>query len=344
MAAIFEHTEAIRLSPQPGFVVKTKIVDGKGDHIYLTKVFINICHEPRVPKPSLDFQPEVVFPLIVRNEWEIPIIVSLEKRAVDKKGVPSFVYDCCINSECFQWVQVSRDLRLILVEWALESVEMMHELVLEREYALPKMLCKGELSETEITEEDLKNGLQKKLLELKQNETAGLIEELEVRPWGDGEEEGEQETLPDLTNIDGKRQKPLIEEIGQMSLDGEPKESHIFASQVSQSLNKDTHCSSSSERSVSEVLRYKFTFKRELRGNQCFVLFESRQLTKNLEVSYLKDPAGTGTVITLRNTDSLRVLESLNYLEIPMPQGYKPYQSFLLEKHGQLYIFCASEK
>lgn len=351
MAAIFQHSEAIRLDPKPGFVVKTRIVEGKGDHIYGTKVFINICHELRVPKPTMDFDPAKVFPMIVQNEWEIPIIVSLEKKASDKKGVPSFVYDCCINSECFQWVQVSPDLRMILVEWTLESVEMMHELVLEREYALPKMLCKGELSQTEITQEDLKNGLQKKLLELKQNETAGLIEELGIRKL-DVDEEEKNEPLPDLTNIDGKRQRPLIQEIGEMSLDEVPnKELTSDKPHVVATLQKNTTQNSLKSELLPlkpkphEKERYIFIITRELRGEQAYILFESKQLTNKVEISFDADNTiPQENIITIKNLDPTRFLELQNKLEIPVPRGYSPYRSFLLENSGQLYIFCEKFK
>ncbi|QBM88641.1 pre-RNA processing PIH1/Nop17 [Metschnikowia aff. pulcherrima] len=341
MAAIFEQGEGVKLDPKPGFVVKTRIIEGQGEHLYSTKVFINICHESRVPKPPTEFDPAIVFPMIVQNEWEIPIIVSLEKKAVDKKGVPLLVYDCCINSDCFQWVQVSKDLRLILVEWALESVEMMHELVLEREYTFPKMLCKGELSQTEITQEDLKNGFQKKLLELKNNETQGLIEELGGR-LGDLDETENIEELPDLTNIDGKRNRPLIEEIGEMTL--EEAESRHNSPQLPkmgqkiQELDETVIVSENEEKS--EALKYRYIVTRELRDDHMYVLFESAELTQNIEVSFSELTEPDFSTITIQNLDPSRKLDKNNCLEIPVPAPYIPYKSFLLEKKGQLYIFC----
>lgn len=210
MAAIYEYSPPIKLSPQPGFVVKTKILEGLGDHTFGKKVFINICHDDQVPKPEGEFDVEAIFAKIVKNDWEIPIVVSLEKILSDKKGVPSFVYDCCINSESFTWIQLNTDLRLILIEWAIESVETMHDLVLERDYTLPKMVSKGGLSHTEITQNDLRNEMHDKLAELKQNETAGLVQLL--MPDIEDDEE-----LPDIMNIEG-RKKPLIQEIEDLSI------------------------------------------------------------------------------------------------------------------------------
>ncbi|CAI5756295.1 unnamed protein product [Candida verbasci] len=123
--------------PTPGFVVKTRTD---------CKVFINICHSPNVPKPE-DFNPETSFNLIIENKWQIPIVVSEEKSTFDKKGIPSLAYDCCINSECFKWIQSNQDLKQILIEWSIESIELTYKLQLDRSYSIPKMLSKGELSE-----------------------------------------------------------------------------------------------------------------------------------------------------------------------------------------------------
>lgn len=203
--SLVEEQESITLHPKPGFVIKTKILESKDLSQTLTKVFINACHSPDVPKPDVDFEPEIVFPLIIDNEWEIPIILSKEKKSKDKKGFPSFVYDCCINSECFQWCQISTDLKSILIEWCIESVELVYSLTLEREYSMPKMLAKGELSNTVVTKKELLgSGLKDRLKELQQNETLGLIKEMELE---------EEEELPDLMNINKTPAKPLIEEI-----------------------------------------------------------------------------------------------------------------------------------
>ncbi|EGW33669.1 uncharacterized protein SPAPADRAFT_59038 [Spathaspora passalidarum NRRL Y-27907] len=207
--SLIEEQEKVTLHPKPGFVVKTKILESKNLARISTKVFINICHDEQVPKPPQDFEPEIVFPLIIENQWEIPIIVSSEKETKDKKGFPSLVYDCCINSRCFQWCQISKDLRLILIEWCIESIELLNELTLEREYTIPKMLAKGELTQTMVTKSELENSLQKKLQELKQNETLGLIEEMAI----DEEDEEDNGQLPDLMNINNKPNKNLIEEI-----------------------------------------------------------------------------------------------------------------------------------
>ncbi|CAX40526.1 nucleolar protein, putative [Candida dubliniensis CD36] len=212
--SLIEEQESITLHPKPGFVIKTKILESKDVSRTLTKVFINVCHSPDVPKPDVDFDPQIVFPLIIDNEWEIPIILSKEKESKDKKGFPSLVYDCCINSKCFQWCQISKDLKSILIEWCIESIELVYSLTLEREYSTPKMLAKGELSNTVVTKKELLGSVLKdRLKELQQNETLGLIKEME----------SEDDELPDLMNINKRSTKPLIEEVSHQTKPAPPK-------------------------------------------------------------------------------------------------------------------------
>lgn len=318
MAAIFQKT--ITLSPSPGFVVKTRILEGQGDHLYSTKVFLNICHDPQVPKPPITFNPETVFPLIVNNEWEVPIITSPEKKSPDKKGVPSFVYDCCINPECFQWVQVSADLRSIVIEWCLEAVEMLHDIVLEREYSVPKMLQKGELSHTEISEEELQGGLHKRLHELKQSETLGLIEEIRQDP-DDG-------PLPSLMDISGSKTRPLIEEIEDMTI------SAPESKKESKDAMRDATMGHEKNIRGTEPVPYTFSITRKQREGEFYIMFESEQLTR-LEVSF--DTAAHELV--LRNCDPARKLGSANRLELPIPAAVTPYKAFVVGQ-SKLYVFC----
>lgn len=350
MAAIFEQSPVITLHPKPGFVVKTKIIEGRGHHLYQTKVFINICHDAQVPKPERNFDPGEIFPLIVRNEWEIPIIVSLEKRATDKRGAGSFVYDCCINSECFLWLTISADLRLIAIEWCIESVEMMHELVLERDYTLPKMLSKGELSRTEITQHDLNNSLRTKLQELQKNEPAGLVQELKFS-------DEEEEELPDLMNL--AKKKPLIQEIKELSLDGteKDKEKTTVAESVPLKINdRPKKCPDRmGEENISRIsdegrmqpvaskkcdvsfqpekINYEFLVKQKTRANEFVLIFESLQLTLQVQI-FFEDGC-----LTIRNNDSTRKLGPNDEVLFALLKQYLPRKCFLVRKEMLLYVF-----
>lgn len=192
------------LDPKPGYVLKTRVFKSTTT-IGGTKVFVNVCHDPQVPKPLQEFDPNIVFPLIVANQWEIPIILSAEKEVKDKKGNISLCYDCCINETCFRWCMINGDLKSILNEWCLEAIELLYNLILDRQYSTPKMLSKGPLSKTEIRQNDLVgNALLEKIEELKANETLGIIEDLKD-DYLDNEEIS-------IFNR-GAHKKPLIEEL-----------------------------------------------------------------------------------------------------------------------------------
>ncbi|KAF3990868.1 hypothetical protein FT663_01899 [Candidozyma haemuli var. vulneris] len=312
-----EDPQTIVLDPTGGFVVKTRVVEGNDSHAFSTKVFINVCHDLQVPKPPGEFVPEEVFPLIVKNEWEIPLIVSPERRDKDKKGVPSIVYDCCINTECFSWVQVNNDLRLILIEWCIESVELMYGIVLDRTYSVPKMLSKGELSRTEVSEEELKGGIQKKLQEIKQNEVLGLLEELEPEQ----KEEGE---LPDLMNIEGKKSRPLIEEIGSISLD--PKEEVKRKQEEKPAPKKIEVVDSKPSMEVSVSTK-------TLENGEFLLSFHSPQLSSAVETEL-----ANGNFSLINKNPEVKLGKD-DRLEIPLPKGFSPYKVFFSTKDSTLYAF-----
>lgn len=222
---LVEQADIVTLNPKEGFVVKTKIIDATDYNKYniSTKVFINLCHDPLVPKPPQEFDPTVVFPLIINNQWEIPIITSREKESKDKKGQPSLVYDCCINSTCFRWCQINADLRSILIEWCIEAVEIMYSVVLEREYSIPKMLSKGELTKTEILKSELEGSLQNKMEHIA-DETMGLLEEMRENEENDVDL---NEELPDIMNVGGGKKKSLIQEIDDTYISERTKKSKV---------------------------------------------------------------------------------------------------------------------
>lgn len=197
------------LDPKPGFTVKTRVVALPQALQLGRKLFVNVCHDPQVPKPQDDeFVPETVFPKIVTNEWEIPIIVSLPKEVVDKKGSALTAIDCCINSTCFTWIQLFIDLKKIVIEWCLEAIEVTNDITLDRDYTIPKMLSKGDLTKTEINDDELAKGPQAKLEELQKNEPLNLLHE--VQDAGD-DMDVDGASLPPLVPLPQSR--PLIEEV-----------------------------------------------------------------------------------------------------------------------------------
>ena len=56
-----------KIEPIADFVIKTKLLSANGPEKLQDgrKVFINVCHSPLVPKPEVDFNARIVFPLLL---------------------------------------------------------------------------------------------------------------------------------------------------------------------------------------------------------------------------------------------------------------------------------------
>ncbi|KAK6453642.1 PIH1 family [Scheffersomyces xylosifermentans] len=344
--------QAITLDPKPGFVVKSKVIEVNDQHPeslswISRKVFINICHDSHVPKPSVDFEPAIVFPLIIENEWEIPLIISEKKEEKDKKGFPSFVFDCCINPKCFQWCQVNSDLRSILIEWSIECIEILHGFVLEREYSIPKMVSKGPLSHTVVSKEELtESGIQKKWNKLKKNETLGLLEELNQSTESLSMEGKDADELPSLMNIAGSKPaskaqtqgKILIEEID----DVRPVKSNT--------TNKNLL--------ISEIVpekKHKIEFNvifNPLKDSEYELLikFQSKQLHSSSDIALTYIIESHNLKVTNRSS-KLYFKESASgsdddSVEIPLPEeifvDYDKISTYFVANENTLYIFIGT--
>lgn len=293
--------ESTTLDPKPGYVIKTRLLKSSNVQIG-TKIFINVCHDPQVPKPPQDFDANVVFPLIVDNQWEIPIIVSREKEVKDKSGQTSLCYDCCINDNCFRWCTINSDLKLILNEWCLEAVELLYNVVLERQYLIPKMLSKGELSRTEIKQKDLTDdGLIKKLDDLKKNETLGLLEELH-----NDDMDVDIQLNPQPSK---KLKKPLIEELPSEPI--QPK--------------KTTSKPISQTKKTGKKVEYDVRMK--MNQGRLIVIFKSNLPCENIGLYHDNDN------ILISSTSNEFSLQ-----EVKIPVQIKELRSFYTG--GVLYIFC----
>lgn len=316
--------EAIKLDPTPGYVLKTRILRSASIQVG-TKVFLNICQDPQVPKPQQDFEPGIVFPLIVDNKWEIPIIVSREKDVKDKQGQASYCYDCCINDLCLRWCTINADLRSILNEWCIEAVELLYDITLDRQYSTPKMLHKGPLSQTEIKKDELTDqGFQKKLSDLKQNEHLGLIEELK-----DGDTPMEEEDSGNA-NIDifnsSSTKKPLIEEIDEKSK----------PAITSSSLSSSTPPASDYKEQVTEI-NYQVSFKK-LETTDPYMLLVSCQ--SNLPYEFLRIYYEAPNLL-LTSTSKSHVFDIHSHkqeVKIPLPHTPSNFKSFHVK--NKTLIFC----
>lgn len=332
----------VQLDPKAGFVVKSRIVssDDPDRHVLGTKVFINLCHDRQAPKPDQEFDPTIVFPLIIENKWEIPIIVSEEKYGLDKKGQSSWVYDCCINTECFHWCQVNIDLRSILIEWCIESIELLFGLVLDRQFSIPKMLCKGDLSRTIFKESDKKEtNYERKLKSLKENETLGVLEEKAV----DAEtEEAKNTKLPDLMDIDRKaplnsqQKTPLIQELNEM--------------QINEARTKQRQIQKAPESNASlEKLQFSFSFQKLSEKYKLAVMFTSKQMS-SVEMFKLEFvPTNNCLRFTIRDMHyyfgKTANQEIVRHMDVPLPINFTKqesvnFTSIYAKRENIVYTFC----
>lgn len=137
--------KVLEVEPKPLFVIKSLVASPFRYQDW--KIFINVTHNAQVPKPKTPFHPLKTFNEIMNNDWEIPILTSPMRKDVDKKSNPCLVFDCCISSDLVDSITNSPQLREILIEWCLESVELREDIVILREdnIKLPKLNYKGTL-------------------------------------------------------------------------------------------------------------------------------------------------------------------------------------------------------
>ncbi|CCE62828.1 hypothetical protein TPHA_0D01890 [Tetrapisispora phaffii CBS 4417] len=227
--------DVVLLKPTPAFVIKSKVI-GYNQQVVRTiklesnvKIFINLCYDDQVPQPDVPFNPNIVYPLIMNNKWEIPIVTSSIRSDVDKKGNNCYVCDCCINTECIDWIVKDLQLREILIEWCLESCEIRESLEISRDHiAFPKLKLKGDsIPSIEILNDELTTDVDKKISDALKPELfsdpssffkmkRSLIDDVDDQVMGDTD--GELPPLFPRAEIE-TMSKPLIQELTELDLD-----------------------------------------------------------------------------------------------------------------------------
>ena len=203
---------AISITPEPIFAIKSKLVTEPQ-----SKLFINVCHSPEVPAPATPFDPTSTYTAIMNNQWEIPIVTSPGRQDTDKKGGECLVFDCIINSSLMPIITAINNFQLkeILVEWCIESVEVRENLMIHRDMIkFPKMKFKGDtLPVLEIRNdgsEDTQN-------ENDENSTAGFLQmrrDLVDNEQLDDEQNGLKTLFPtQSTPAAAAPSSPLIQDI-----------------------------------------------------------------------------------------------------------------------------------
>lgn len=263
------------------------------------KVFINICHDEKVPKPDIDFNPSVVYPLIMENQWEIPIITSSIRKDKDKKGILCYVWDCCINTKCMEWVCLNVQLREILVEWCLESCELSDMVEISRDnLSFPRMKKKGEtIPPLEVLSEVLKRDHNKDMADFAKDEQNDPISILNLKRSLITQEEDQSmvgtndRTLPPLFPSRERHDsnKPLIQEIDALTIDDKIKKK-AKPSQEPKDINFEVSIRKTKD-SKEYKLRVEIMSEVES-GSDLRILYEAQQnslLVKNVNLDRYKE-------------------------------------------------------
>ncbi|ORX84536.1 PIH1-domain-containing protein [Anaeromyces robustus] len=137
----------MEIEPEPGFVIKThnkKTVEGFTEGL---KVFINICHNGKVPPPPIATDEEIRKAIEAEDNttYKVPLSLSVPRTDLDKAGKTCIVFDACVNTNTIIKATKDYDYKLFLIELAIEWVEEKYKLELDRDFSLPKMRAKGKL-------------------------------------------------------------------------------------------------------------------------------------------------------------------------------------------------------
>ncbi len=132
--------EVTFLHPSPGYVVKTANL--RTDE----KVFVNVCSEPHVQRPSSQ---EVKGQGV---KWSIPYMQADPRKDLDRGGRPCAVYDVLFHPEALALAASGgQRMRQMLTETAIDAVEKSFKVKLGRDnLRFPKMKVKGSFQRTVI--------------------------------------------------------------------------------------------------------------------------------------------------------------------------------------------------
>ncbi|KAH3665388.1 hypothetical protein OGAPHI_003572 [Ogataea philodendri] len=131
--------DSTALYPTPGFVIKCRLLKRYKGVSPGTKLFVNVCTSPHIPKPAIPNDPidwGTLFALIANDEWEIPLIVSPDlKTGEDKSGNPALIIDCIIHEKALELSGANEQLKIVLTQWCFDAIELQYndELLVDRE-------------------------------------------------------------------------------------------------------------------------------------------------------------------------------------------------------------------
>ena len=139
--------QGIDITPDPGFVLKTKNVKSGN------KVFINICVSKHLA--NLSRKTQLMEDGTEQEGVNIPMSVGPPKPDKDKSGKSCLVFDMIVNPEVVKDSKEDKTggFRHFLCEIAIQRIENKYKTELDRRYKLPKMKYKGKPTSQRIRKE-----------------------------------------------------------------------------------------------------------------------------------------------------------------------------------------------
>ncbi|SMN18454.1 similar to Saccharomyces cerevisiae YHR034C PIH1 Protein of unresolved function [Maudiozyma saulgeensis] len=324
----------ITIIPEPIFVIKSKLLSDPH-----SKLFINVCHAETVPPPKDSFDPLNTYTAIMNNQWEIPIVTSQMRQDTDKKGELCVVSDCIINSNLVDIINNVNNFQLkqILVEWCIESVEIRENVMIQRDtIKFPKMKFKGnELPTLEIrNDSNIHNdGTDQANIN---NETDSVSSFLQMkRDLIDNDEiedstNGLKTLFPTIQNNNKKSSNPLIQDITDPNMHPTKNSSLINEIASPKIIEKKNVHFNVSMRHTKDTTTYKLRIEIESELNSSL----------DLELSYKSNENS----LFVKNINLQEFNES--NLEIPLPDfiksnnlNFTDFKTFFIKKEHKLYIF-----
>ena len=308
----------ITIKPEPIFVIKTKLLNGSQQ-----KLFINVCHANNVPEPRIPFDSRNTYTLIMNNEWEIPIVTSQMRSDVDKKGELCSVSDCIINDSFVEIINNVNNFQLkqILVEWCIESIEIRENLMIHRDcIKFPKMKFKGdELPELEIRNDNDNDGD----IVMEDDSVSGFLQmkkDLLDKEEIDDETNGLKTLFPIAKA--NTNNKPLIQDISGNDNDL-PKNT---IAKIPNTTKQDPKFNVTM-RHTKDVTTYKLRIEIQ------------SQIDSSLDLDLTYNSQNNSLLLKNINIDSFKESK----LEIPLPNfnstNEPQFKTFFIKKEHKLYIF-----
>ncbi|KAG0653308.1 hypothetical protein C6P45_003976 [Maudiozyma exigua] len=315
--------DVITIKPSPIFVIKSKLLNGSQQ-----KLFINVCHATNVPGPTIPFDPRNTYTAIMNNEWEIPIVTSQMRSDTDKKGDICSVADCIINDSLVVIINDVNNFQLkqILVEWCIESVEVRENVMIHRDcIKFPKMKFKGdELPDLEIRNDG--DNEDDDIVMEDNNSVSGFLQmkkDLLDKEEMDDETNGLKTLFP--MSLSSKDNKPLIQDISEND-DINDRRTHANISEIPNST-KQAPKFNVTMRHTKDTTTYKLRIEIE------------SLIDSSLDLDLTYNSQNNSLMLKNINTDSFKESK----LEIPLPNfnsATEPeFKTFFIKKERKLYIF-----